>query len=113
MKEPRSFFMFTFKDKKNSHGQFIAMSLGGPVANWLFVVLLLFFLPLETWSQCLLFATAVAIAVSVSVFEVPIINQVMYGADPTETVQNRLEEVGNFPRTTGILVGAAVWLMII
>ena len=26
MKEPRSFFMFTFKDKKNSHGQFIAMN---------------------------------------------------------------------------------------
>lgn len=113
MKEPVSFFMFAFKEHRNTQGQFIAMSLGGPVANWLLVIVLFLGLPLDTWSQCLILATGFAIAVSVSVFELPIINQVMYGAEPAETIKQRQAEVGNFPRTVGILAGAALWLMVI
>jgi hypothetical protein len=113
MKEPVSFFMFSFKEHRNSQGQFVAMSLGGPAANWLLVFVIFFGLPLETWSQCLILATVFAVAVSVSVFEFPIINQVMYGADPAESIRQRQAEVGNFPRSVGILAGAILWLMII
>ncbi|SVC40830.1 uncharacterized protein METZ01_LOCUS293684, partial [marine metagenome] len=46
MKEPVSFFMFSFKDEVNSREQFVAMSMGGPIANWLLVLGLFFLLPL-------------------------------------------------------------------
>jgi putative flippase GtrA len=112
-KEPGSFFMFTFKDELNTQGQFLAMSAGGSLANWTLVVLMCFMLPLETWSQALFLATTVAIAVSVGVFEIPIINRVMYGDDPTTTVQQRLKESGSTPRIAGIATGALVWLLAI
>ncbi len=112
-KEPKSFFMFTFKDELNTQGQFISMSVGGPAANWSLVVLLYFLLPLETWPQALLLATTFAIAISVSVFEVPVINRVLYGEDPKETVENRLKETGSMPRQVGIVGGAALWLLTI
>lgn len=113
LKEPQSFFMFNFKDDLNSRGQFLSMSAGGPVANWSLAAALFFLLPMETWSQALLFATTVAIAVSVSVFELPVINRVMYGDDPRQTIDVRLRESGSLPRYTGIAAGAAVWLMAI
>ncbi len=113
MKEPVSFFMFTFKDEVNSREQFLAMSMGGPVANWLLVLGLFFLLPLETWSQALLLATTFAMAVSVCVFELPVINSVMYGENPDETIQRRLREIGNTSRIAGIAAGAAVWLLAI
>ncbi len=112
-KEPVSFFMFTFKNELNTQGQFIAMSCGGPIANWALVFLLYLMLPLDTWSQTLFLATTFAIAVSVSIFEFPIINQVMYGADPAETVDNRKRETGSTPRNMGIVAGALLWLLII
>ena len=110
-KEPSGFFMFSFKDELNTRGQFLAMSLGGPIANWSLVIALFFLLPLATWSQALLLAATFSIAVSVSVFEVPVINRVMYGDDPTESVQRRLQEAGNTPRFTGIAAGAVIWLL--
>ena len=113
MKEPVSFFMFSFKDEVNSREQFVAMSMGGPIANWLLVLGLFFLLPLETWSQALLLATTFAMAVNVCVFEFPVINSVMYGENPDETIQRRLREIGNTSRIAGIAAGAAVWLLAI
>ena len=113
MKKPVSFFMFTFKDDVNSREQFLVMSMGGPIANWILVVSLFFLLPLETWSQALLLATTFAIAVSVCVFELPVINSVMYGEHPEETVQRRLREIGNTSRISGIVSGVALWLLVI
>ena len=111
LKEPKSFFMFTFKDEDNTREQFLAMSLGGPIANWSIVVLLLILLPLETASQALLLATTLAIAVSVSVFELPIIYRVTQGGEPQETLRQRLAEAGAIPRVAGITVGAVAWLL--
>ena len=113
LKKPVSFFMFTFKDDINSREQFLVMSMGGPIANWILVVSLFFLLPLETWSQALLLATTFAIAVSVCVFELPVINSVMYGEHPGETVQRRLREIGNTARLSGIVSGMALWLLVI
>ncbi|MBL6689658.1 MAG: hypothetical protein ISP91_04635 [Pseudomonadales bacterium] len=110
-KEPVSFFMFTFKDELNTRGQFISMSVGGPAANWTLVLLLYLMLPLDTWSQALFLATTFAIAISVSVFEFPVINRVLYGDNPAETIDNRLKETGNMPRNIGIVGGAVLWLI--
>ena len=110
-KEPVSFFMFSFKDELNTRGQFLTMSFGGPLANWTLVTLLFILLPLDTWSQTLLLATTFAIAISVSVFEFPVISRVMYGDNPAETIENRLQETGSMPRNIGIVGGAALWLL--
>ena len=112
-KEPVSFFMFNFKDELNSRGQFLSMSVGGPFANWGLFVLIFMLLPLNTWSQAMLLATTFSIAVSVSVFEFPVINAVMYGGKPAETINKRQRESGNTPRTVGIIAGAALWLLAI
>ncbi|HIE85739.1 MAG TPA: hypothetical protein EYG52_05925 [Pseudomonadales bacterium] len=112
-KEPVSFFMFNFKDELNTRGQFLSMSVGGPFANWGLFVLIFLLLPLNTWSQAMLLATIFAIAVSVSVFEFPVINAVMYGEKPAETINKRQRESGNTPRTVGIIAGAALWLLTI
>ena len=113
MKDPVSFFMFSFKDDVNSREQFLAMSMGGPIANWLLVLGLFMLLPMATWSQALLLATTFAIAVSVCVFELPVINSVMYGENPGATIQRRLQEIGNTSRYSGFAAGAVVWLLAI
>ena len=112
-KKPVSFFMFNFKDELNTREQFLSMSAGGPFANWGLFVLIFTLLPLNTWSQAMLLATTFAIAVSVSVFEFPVINAVMYGEKPAETINKRQRESGNTPRTVGIIAGAALWLLAI
>lgn len=113
LKEPKSFFMFNFKDDLNTTRQFLSMSAGGSVGNWLLVFLVLVLFPTDTWSQAALLATTIAIAVSVSVFEWPIINQVMYGKEPRMVIDQRLEESGKTPRNIGIGVGVVVWLLAI
>ena len=100
-----SFFFFNFKDEGNTKGQFLKMSLGGPIANWSLVVAFFFLLPLETWSQVLFLATLLSIAVSVSIFEVPVMLRIREG-EPSEIIQKRLEEAGSSPRNIGILAGA-------
>lgn len=87
------------------------MSAGGPLANWTLFAMIFLLLPLNTWSQAMLLATSFAIAVSVSVFEFPIIKAVMYGQEPAETISTRQRESGNTPRTVGILAGAALWIL--
>ncbi len=111
LKEPQSFFMFSFKQDQSTRGQFLSMSAGGPVANWSLAFLVLILVPMETASQAMLLAATTAIAVSVSVFEIPVMNRVMYGDDPEETIQSRLKEVGDTPRLSGIVVGAIVFLI--
>jgi hypothetical protein len=113
LKDPVSFFMFNFKDELNTQGQFLSMSVGGPFANWSLFVLMFVLLPLNTWSQAMFLATTFAIAISVSVFEFPIINRVMYGDNPAETIKKRQRESGNTPRTAGIIAGAALWILTI
>ena len=100
-----SFFFFNFKDEGNTKSQFLKMSLGGPLANWSLVIAFFFLLPLETWSQVLFLATLLSTAVSVSIFEVPVMLRFREG-EPSEIIQKRLEEAGSSPRNFGILAGA-------
>ena len=105
LKEPVSFFMFSFKDKLNTQTQFLSMSVGGPLANWTLCALMFILLPVDTWSQKIFLATIFAIATSVSVFEFPVIKSVMHGNDPTEILNKRQKESGSKPFAAGIITG--------
>ncbi len=113
LKEPFSFFMFDFKYDFNTQGQFLSMSMGGPAANWLLFLALFVMIPMATWPQALLVAVTFGVAVSVSVFEFPIMQKVMYGEDPRETIAARQKAVGNLPRNAGFIAGLIFWLIAI
>jgi hypothetical protein len=112
MEKTISFFFFNFKDEENTKAQFLKMSAGGPIANWLLVIAIFMLLPLDSWSQTLLLATVFSIAVSVSIFEIPVMLRVKEGT-PSEIVQKRLQEAGSTPRNLGILAGAILWMVAI
>ena len=89
--EVRGIFMFGFNMEKNNRNQFLAMSMGGPIANWLFVIAIFSFIPMDNLGRAALLAMAFARAVSVCIFELPIINNVMNGGDPQTEIDTRLE----------------------
>lgn len=105
-------FMFGFNYQKNSTSQFLSMSLGGPVANWLLVLLIFTLIPLDSAGRAALLAMAFAKAISVCVFEVPIMLAVMNGADPEASVDKQLANgAGDRGTVLGYLSGAVVWFM--
>ena len=114
LKERQSFFMFNFKTAVNSRAQFLAMSIGGPLANWLLVALVLLALPAGSLAHAALLATVAGVAVNVCIFEFPVISRVSYGSDPTETVEARLKETaGNgLGQNYGAMVGVTVFLLL-
>jgi len=114
LKERKSFFMFNFKTAMNSRAQFLAMSLGGPIANWLLVVMVLLALPAGSLAHAALLATVTGVAVNVCVFEFPVISRVSYGADPAETVAQRLKETADngLGQNIGLLVGLIVFAVV-
>ena len=61
--------------------------------------------------QAMLLATVTAIAVNVSVFELPVIRDAMSGEDPAATIEQRLEDTRETGRLPGVLVGAGVFLL--
>jgi len=111
LKEPAGFFMFNFKFEHNTTRQFLWMSLGGPGANWTLVLLIWWLLPMSTPAGLMLLATALGIAVNVTVFEGPIIKNVMGGGEPQAElktrVQNNAFRASNVP---GVAAAAALWL---
>ena len=103
--------MFNFKFEHNTTRQFLWMSLGGPGANWTLAMLIWLLLPMSSPAGLMLLATAIGIAVNVTIFEGPVMKNTMAGGDPqTELrtrVQNSAFRAGNVP---GIAAAAAVWL---
>ena len=110
LKKPaRFYFMFNFDMENNSSDQFLAMSLGGIIANWALVVLMLVLIPLTNFGAAFLVAVLVAKAVNVSFFEVPIVMQVRNGEDPQTALTTRLEEYG-LKQLPGYILGALTFL---
>ena len=105
--------MFGFDMKRNSLNQFLALSFGGPIANWTLVFAIALLVPMNSLAAALLLATTVGVAVNVCVFEVPVIRDAMSGADPDETIQQRLRDTAASPRYHGLIAGGAVWLAVI
>lgn len=108
-KPARLYFMFNFDMERNTPEQFIAMSIGGISANWLLVLLLLLLVPLDSLAAAMLVAVAIAKAVNVSFFEVPIVMQVREGGDPQAVLDERLENYG-LKQLPGYIVGALAFL---
>ncbi|MFN3236887.1 MAG: hypothetical protein ACE37D_07495 [Pseudomonadales bacterium] len=110
--EVRGIFMFGFKQEKNTRNQFLAMSLGGPIANWLLVLAILVFIPMDNAGRAALLAITFAKAVSVCIFEGPIISRVMSGGEPDAEIEYGLNN-GSQDRgiVLGYLSGALVWLL--
>jgi hypothetical protein len=108
----RYFFMFNFNMEKNSVGQFLSMSTGGPLANWLLVLLFLVLIPVDTASRALIIATVAGIAVNVSLFEVPIILRVRNSGEPQQELARQLASPG-LQTLPGIVVGGIVWLLLL
>ena len=65
LEERKSFFMFSFDLIENSRNQFLMMSLGGPVANWCLVGMVLLFFPPDDLASIMLLAATAGVAVNV------------------------------------------------
>ncbi|HKI75374.1 MAG TPA: hypothetical protein VJ998_12040 [Pseudomonadales bacterium] len=114
VRKPTNGFIFGFIFEKNSPSQFLSMSIGGPAGNWLLAVLVFLFIPLESWSSAMLLAVVTAHAISVSVFEVPIILRTLRGTDPRESLDIGLADGSQQRgRYIGYGVGALLWLVAI
>ena len=115
-KERQGFFFFNFKMEENSRAQFLAMSVGGPTANWLMVLIALVALPTDNaFAFAALVATLTGIAVNVCVFEFPVIYDVSNGADPRATIDQRLVDVAKTPwyLNAGLLSGGALGTLLL
>jgi hypothetical protein len=108
----RYFFMFNFNMEKNSVGQFLSMSVAGPLVNWLLVLLLLVLIPMDTASQALIVATVTGIAVNVSLFEVPVILRTRTSGEPQQELASQMSSVG-VQTLPGIVVGGIVALLLL
>lgn len=108
-KPKRFYFMFQFDMEANSADQFIWMSLGGIIANWLFAIAVLILVPLQTLAGAMLAAVAIAQAVNVSVFEVPIVLRTRETQNPQSELDHQLNNAG-LRRTPGLIVGALAFL---
>ena len=88
------------------------MSLGGPIANWLLVLLVVMFIPLNNAGRAALFTITFGRAVSVCYFEVPVIQRVLNGTPPDEALEARLNS-GALDKggVYGYLITALVWII--
>lgn len=112
VREPRANgFIFGFIFEKNSREQFLAMSIGGPAGNWLLFVLILMLVPIDSWGRAMLAAVALARAISVSVFEVPIILRTLRGGDPQEELNVAVNDgSGDKGQVIGYGTGVIAWI---
>ncbi|MEJ6592076.1 MAG: hypothetical protein QNL99_08875 [SAR86 cluster bacterium] len=109
---PTGAFIFGFNFAKNTRQQFLSMSIGGPVGNWLLVALVFLLVPLDNPGRVMLLAVAVARGISVLIFELPIILRVMNGGDP-ETELNVGQDNGSGDRgqVIGYAAGVLLWIL--
>jgi len=112
LEERKSFFMFSFDLKQNSRNQFLTMSLGGPVANWSLVGVILLFFPPDDLASIMLLAATTGVAINVCIFELPVIKRVLDGAMPGDALTQRVVEVrhsGWLSKYSGLLVGMGIF----
>ena len=112
--KPAGAFIFGFNFEKNTNDQFLSMSLGGPIANWLLVLLVFALIPMDSAGRAMLLAVTLANAISVCVFELPIVKRTMDGGDPESELNAGLSNgSGDKGKVWGYGVGALVWLLVI
>ncbi len=114
VREVKNQFMFGFSFDKNNKSQFLSMSIGGPIGNWLLVLLVFLFLPMDNPGRIALLAMTIARAISVCVFELPIMLRTWQGGDPKAELDEQLEN-GSIEsgQLIGYTVGTLLWLIAI
>lgn len=117
LEEPRRhFFMFDFPIDQNDLRQFTWMSWGGILAPWLPVLVVLLFVPLGTLGACVLLATLLSRAISIAVFEAPVVKSAAESGEPAAELGKRVAAGGlDRGRTVGMAAGfaafAILWLV--
>lgn len=90
------------------------MSLGGITANWILVALVLLLIPMDSWSRAMLFAVAIARAISVVIFEGPVVLRTLRGGNPEDELNLQLRNgSGDRGQVIGYGTGTLVWLLAI
>lgn len=114
VREVKNQFMFGFNFAKNNTHQFLAMSIGGPIGNWLLVILVILLVPIDNPGRVTLLAMTVAKAISVCIFEIPIILRTISGGDPQSELDTQLGNgSGDRGQVIGYIGGALLWLVAI
>jgi len=110
--DPYNQFIFGFDFKKNTKQQFLAMSFGGPIGNWVLVALIIMLVTLDNAGRIMLFAVAVARAISVCLFEIPVIMKTISGGEPEEELADATSAGSlNRSRNIGYGIGALIFLV--
>lgn len=108
----RHFFVFDFKTKENDVRQFIWMSWGGILVPWVLVALAMYAVPLTSIGGVVFLGTFIARAVSVSVFEVPVVRRVERSGDPIRELERQLGSGFVKSRYAGAVAGVVSFLVI-
>ncbi|MFP6807987.1 MAG: hypothetical protein VB957_12555 [Pseudomonadales bacterium] len=114
VRDVKNQFVFGFNFARNSTNQFLSMSLGGPIGNWFLVLLVLLLVPMDNPGRVTLLAITVAKAISVCIFELPIIMRTISGGDPETELNTQLGNgSGDTGQVLGYVGGALLWLIAI
>lgn len=115
VKAKPALLMFDFDYTNNSVRQFLVMSIGGSVGNWLLVLLVALLIPVESASRAMLLAVTVAMAVYVAVLEWPIIAAVRRGVAPGTALAEGFSKPGVFRRanTVGVATAVLLWWLLL
>lgn len=104
------FPMFNFDIERNTHKQFMAMSIGGSLFEWLFPLVLVFVLGYQSLENLALLSGAMLMAFSGSFIEAPIIIDAIRRGDGHSAWQDYLKvrpfrvKIGSFLGMTSALV---------
>lgn len=115
VKAKPALLMFDFDYTNNSVRQFLVMSVGGSVGNWLLVLLVAWLIPIDSASRALLLAVTAAMAVYVAILEWPIIAAVRRGVAPGTALAEGFGKPGVFRRanTAGVVTAALLWWLLL
>jgi hypothetical protein len=105
------FFFFDFDLQRSPPEAFRAMGIGGNLAHWSMVVLLLTLAPLDAPSRAALPAAALGFAVMASLIEIPVIRRAYAGVAATESFQGITRETLRRDRGIGLAAGVLVFLV--
>lgn len=108
-----SFFpLFVFDMEHSDAGAFRGMSVGGNVAHWLVVLVLMVLLPLDGPGRIALVSAAFGFACFASTTEFPIIQRAYSGASPVESFAGLTAEKLRRNQWIGAAAGAGLFIVL-
>ena len=112
-RDMRSLFpIFDFDLQRSPERAFRAMSVGGNLGHWGFVLLLLLALPLDAAGRIALLSAAFGFAVSASATEFPIIARSWRGTPPAESFRGLTGEKLRRNQRIGLAAGVLLFLLL-